>query len=323
MTQHGNSPSILERLKNYSQYLHEFHHSQQPAVFEYLVAEAFSHILHLPFYTSDTNDSAVHHRVVWRGSVKGQHYSRSGWGPDAIAYAYGYSLLIQPTLKEDAGQWTGEFAPCCKHYDQFTCGKGLDPTSVYLIMVAPSFHQDTWRSVAQSRRISFVLMEVADCVSVLDTSILALTMTHLQLRLLLGALAKSSQTSTSLDEFRAQVQSRVAEWQMDTLRAAKTAFLGVKSYEAMRRIGRKHVSSGEIFGELHRDPTALHYMRVLGRRLGSEDIEDSLVKENLGVRLATLPHGNEELFCPVSLTDYANRAKRLVQAVEEIDARFP
>jgi len=110
-------------------------------------------------------------------------------------------------------------------------------------------------------------------------------------------------------------------WQIEVLNAEKSAFLGMKSYEAMKKIKRMHVSSGEIFSRLYHHWVVKHYMHILGSRLSSKDIEDSLLQEKLGNKLTTLPYG-ELLFCPVPLIDFKNRAKRLVKAVEEINERL-
>jgi hypothetical protein len=123
-----------------------------------------------------------------------------------------------------------------------------------------------------------------------------------------------SQKSSSLGEFRTQAKICVDKWRIDILSAEKSSFLGVKSYEAMRKINRKYVGSGEIFDKLYRHWVVRQYMGILGSRLNSKDIEDSLLQQRLGSKLKRLPHG-ELLFCPVPLTDFRNRTKRLVEAL--------
>jgi len=316
------SQTILERLRRHGDYLQGFHLSQQSAIFEHLVAQAISCILHLPFYTRDDEDPVVAHRITWRGSIRGRVYSRPSWGADAIAHAHGYSILIEPTLKQDATQWAQEFEPCCRHYDQFVAKSGPNPSDVYLVMIAESFHDRTWRSVAHQREINFVLMELPICVELLDTAMLALTMTHLQFRMLLYDLVTCCRYSDSLDEFRAAARASVDKWKLNVLRDEKRAFLGMKAYEALKQTSGGVLGISEIFGKLYRHPMVADYMRALGAKLSSQDIEGSLIRERLGGRLTFVPYGNEPLFCPVPLLDYVNRAKRLVEMVEEIDGRF-
>lgn len=316
-------PAILETLRGYGQYLQGFPQSQRSAIFEHLVAQAVSCILHLPFYTRDDEDHGVAHRVTWRGSIRAQVYSRPSWGADAIAYAYGYSMLIEPTLKQGATQWGQEFEPCCRHYDQFVRESGCNPSDAYLLMIAESFHDRTWLSVAHQREINFVLMELPICVELLDTAMLALTMTHLQFRMLLHDLVTCCRYSDSLDEFRAAARVSVDKWKVNVLRDEKSAFLGMKAYEALKQTSGGFLGISEIFGKLYRHPMVAHYMRALGVKLSSQDIEGSLIRERLGGTLTSVPYGNEPLFCPVPLPDYVNRAKRIIQEVEEIDEQSP
>jgi len=117
------------------------------------------------------------------------------------------------------------------------------------------------------------------------------------------------------------------KWRNVVLRAEKSASLGIRAYEAayeaMTETGRKHVAASEIFDRLYCHPVVRDYMRALGTRLSSEDIERSLIRENLTKRLTVIRYGDEVLLRPVPLLDYVNRAKRIIQEVEEIDEQSP
>jgi len=106
------------------------------------------------------------------------------------------------------------------------------------------------------------------------------------------------------------------------LQTERITFVGVKSYETIRRIGRRFVSSGEIFQSLRGDPAVEGYVAISGgERLGSNEIEQGLLQLSLGYPLGKTPQG-EALFSPVPLTDFKNREKRLVKLVEEINEQF-
>jgi hypothetical protein len=154
----------------------------------------------------------------------------------------------------------------------------------------------------------------------LETSILALTMMDGQLRQLLDRLVRDCREALSLNDFLALAGESVAQWQKAVLRAEKGTFLAVRSYMAVHRLadGRAPVlvSSGDLFRRMRYDPVAKRYMNLLGRRLESRELEQSLCGEHLGFRADVALR--EPLFCPVPLSDYAVRSARLVQVLEVV-----
>ncbi len=58
---------VLRNLIDCEKYLAQFHQCLQSAHFDKLIAEAFSCILHLPFFTLDNEDERKPHRVTWQG----------------------------------------------------------------------------------------------------------------------------------------------------------------------------------------------------------------------------------------------------------------
>lgn len=313
--------TILRNLRHHSQYLGQFPHYEQSAHFEHLIAQVFACLLYLPLYTSDNDDANVSHRVTWLGSI--ESIATAPPGPDAVAYAYEYCMLIEATLKRGTTQWAQEFAPCIRHYEDFVEQEELNQEDTYLILIAPEFHPDTYRSIRQKdiEGFNFVLLEISALVKILDTSILAFTIRHLDLRDLCHALQECCKHSSTIEDFLRRSDDSISRWQEEVLELEKTVFLGVKSYEAMRKIGRKSVGVSEIFQKLRWHPTVKHYIRIMGGRLTSHEIEESLLSESLGYQ-AGRTYDGELLFCPVPLIEFQSRAGRLVRTVEKINEQF-
>lgn len=310
------SGSILWRLRNRRRYLDRFARGRQPDYFEHLVTQTFAHILHLPFYASDDDDPSETCRVKWLGRIADM--SKAPRGPDGVAFAYGFCAVIEATLLQNAQQWRSEFAQCLRHCEQFIADTGMEPRDVYVVFVAPELHVDTYRSLRHPPRPEFglVALEVLVLARILETSTLALTALHLQVRRLLDKLLDCPGEASSLEDYRNLVSRRVKEWEEEILQREKTSFVALKSYEAMRRIARPIVSTGQILQELQGDRSVERYFRKLHARVGPGDIEKSLVCENLGYPGEKIR--GERMFSPVSYLDFKGRAERMIKAVEEI-----
>jgi hypothetical protein len=109
----------------------------------------------------------------------------------------------------------------------------------------------------------------------------------------------------------------MAQWQKDVLRLEKTVFVGVKSYEAMQKIGRQHIGATEILQKLQKHPVVNRYFKLIGDKVGADAIADALVTHSFAARLGTT-YEDEQLFQPVPSVDFKHRGLRLIRAVEEI-----
>ena len=307
--------TILKHLKKYDEYLNKFQQAHRSIYFEELIGHAFSHILYLPFYTSDNDNPNDSFRVIWQGSLNPP--SNSPPGPDLIAYCYDFNFLIEATLKTGANQWTQEFASSARHCDDFISQRGVKPNKVYILLATPKLHQDTYRSIHQHPRqeFYFIPIEVSNLAKILETSILAFTTRHLDLRKLFHKIQRSVKTSSSLRDYRKSVSELVTEWQKDVFRQEKSVFVGVKSYEAMKKINRTHVGASEILQRLQKHPFIRQYLKIIGGKLTSDIIEDSLIQQSLASRLS-LTYDGEPIFGPIPYEDFKGRGLRLIEEVE-------
>ena len=312
------SRTILRNLKNYNQYLAQFHQSQRSTYFEKLIAEAFSNILYLPFYTSDNDDPNIPYRLTWQGIINSVSKAPQG-KPDAIAYCYNYYLIIEATLKTGANQWALEFAQSIRHCEDFCNQNGIQQKDVFVLIVCTKLFRDTYRSIKNNPRQEYKLVpiEVSDLAKIFQASILAFTLRHLELRRLFHQISDCIRDSSSVRDFSESVDSSITRWQKDVLKLEKNAFIGVKSYEVMRKIGRTHIGMSEILQKLQRHPIVNQYFNIIGEKIRSDTIGDGLVQQSLVSRLTPTYEG-EELFEPVPCVDFKGRGLRLIDTVMRI-----
>jgi len=314
----ASSRTILKNLKNLKDYLILFHPLQQSTYFEKLIAEAFSNILYLPFYTSDNDDPNIPHRLTWQGIINPISKAPQG-KPDAIAYCYKYYLIIEATRRTGANQWIKEFGPSIRHSENFCAQNSIPQKDVFVLMVCTKLFEDTYQSIKNYSReeCKLVPIEVSDLVKILQASILAFTIKHLELRRLFHQISKTIRNSSSLIDFSKAVDSSITRWQKDVLKLEKNAFIGVKSYKAMRQIGRIHIGTSEILQKLQKHTIVKQYLNIIGEKISSKTIEDSLVQQSFASRLIPTYEG-EEVFEPVPFVDFKGRSLRLIDTVMKI-----
>lgn len=309
------SRTVLKNLKNLNKYLAQFHQSQRSTYFEKFITEAFSNILYLPFHTSDNDDPNIPHRLTWQGSINPVSKAPRG-KPDAIAYCYNYYLTIEATLKTGANQWAQEFAQSIRHCEDFCSQNGIQQKDAFVLMICTKLFRDTYRSIKNNPRqeCKLIPIEVSELSRILETSILAFTMRHLELRRLFHQISDCIRDSSSVNDFYESVDSSITRWQKDVLKLEKSAFIGVKSYEAMRKIGRTHIGMSEILQKLQRHPVVNQYFNIIREKIRGDTIENSLVQQSFASRLAPTYEG-EELFEPVPRVDFKGRSVRLINTV--------
>jgi hypothetical protein len=310
--------TILYRLRKYQKYLRSFPQNQRAIYFEKLIAQVFAGILNLPLYARDNDDVNVRHRVTWLGSDTGPSAAPPG-RMDAVARAYKFHILIEPTMKTGSRQWSQEFAPCIRHGETYLEEQEVAPTNVYVILVLPSLHIDTLLSIRRHSRsrIRVIPLEVANLLDLLNTSVLAFSMRHLELRRLFNKISECVGSSDSIQSFNECSSDLISRWQEEVLRLEKAVYIGVKSYETMKGIGRKYIGTSEILSKLQKHPFVAQYLKMIGERIRPSYIEESLIQQSFASRVGKTLEG-EELFCPVPSVDFRNRQEKLVEAVERV-----
>ena len=315
------SRAILRNLKHLTECLNEFLKRQRATYFEKLVAEAFSRILYLPFYGSNDDDASVPHRVIWQG--QSNPFSKApGGGPDAIARCYHFDLIIEATRKPGPDQWSREFAQSIRHCKDFCSEAGTRSSNVYALMICSNLHADTYESIKANpkRKYRLIPIRVTDLAIVLETSILAFTMRHLELRRLFHQICNCITNTSTPNEFSDSVSARITAWQKDVLKLEKSSFIGVRSYEVMRRIGGNVVSASEIIQQLQKHPFVGQYLNIVGEKITVDQIEKDLMQQDLAHIAGRTIQDDLPLFEPVHTADFRARGLRLIKAVEKANA---
>jgi hypothetical protein len=310
----------LTRLK---QYLKRFPGKDQPAAFEYLVGSTFNQIFYLPFQSKDNEDNSVSHRVIWYGSIdrKRKTISCSPSGPDSICFAYGYYILIETTLRGDvANQWRREFVESLKHCDDFIKNKKVDNKDVYLILIAPKLHKDTYVGYQQKAKEgrSIIILESASLVRIGNALRIISAVRHIDIRQLLNDIIKIFRDSTSLKEFRYDLNRSISNWQKDILKAGKSLFIGFRAYKVMCQINRTNISVGEIYRRLLKDSIVREFFKVIDNKLSILDIEKSIIDHGFAIIVGHTIKDDEPLFESVHSIDFKAKEERLIKEVEKI-----
>jgi hypothetical protein len=108
------------------------------------------------------------------------------------------------------------------------------------------------------------------------------------------------------------------KWQISVLNSEKSVFIGLKSYEAMRRIGRNAVGVSEILQRLQKHPNVAQYLNIIGTKLTVAEIENDLLKQSLARSAGKTITDNETLFEAVPCSDFKGRGLRFIEAVARI-----
>jgi hypothetical protein len=311
--------TILGHLKNLDGYLKQFAY-EKSTYFEHLISSALSQTLYLPFCTIDNDNQSVGPRVTWQGSDSNGVLSAAPAGkPDTIAYCCGFNIVVEATIKTGAKQWTDEFAQSIRHCDDFVKANNFFPDHIYILLVTPRLYEDTYLSLRHhpSTKYKIVPLETELLAEMLNTSILALTIRHLDLRRFLNKVRKYIRESSSCREFQENCKKDIIIWQKEVLKQEKNAFIGIKSYETMQKIRRTAVSSSEIFEHLLKDSFVKEYLDILGETVDVYEIEDTLKGNSLGyITGETIQE--EPLFECVPCSDFKGRSIRFINAVESV-----
>lgn len=303
------------------QYLDRYVAADQPAAFEFLVGAAFHKIFYLPFQTKDTEDNTVKHRLIWYGRFdkRNNRFYLSPSGPDSVCFAYGFYILIECTLRGNvSNQWRREFVECLNHYDEFVSAGNLDRSEVYLTLIAPEFHRNTYTGFQQKaiEGYNILMLESSTLGRISSMCENVSTLRHLDLRHLVNSVVKKLRESGSLGSFKKDLNRCIADWEVDLLKQEKTVYFGLKSYEAMKKVGRKIVGISDIMLTLERDRKFERYLNKLGGGDLSSLIREGLIRERLARIVET---SIEDCFCRVDSIDFKARGLRLIESVESIN----
>jgi len=186
-------------------------------------------------------------------------------------------------------------------------------------LLATKIHKDTYNSVRMHNSgsdIKVVLVELENLCTAVETSFLAFTIRHLEVRNLLLDLLDCLSAGSNLENFRDRSKRTTEEWQKKVLKREMNVAVAVRSYAAMRKLRHDPVGVSDVLMCLSRERMMRRYFARSEATLDAQTIINGLLRESLGV-LIRLPTTGEEMLCPVSLIEFKNRCARRMQAVEE------
>jgi hypothetical protein len=313
--------TVVGRLRRLDPYLSQFG-NQGAVCFEELVVQSLACALHVPFYNECTDDSRVPQRVTWNAARAGGRPAGAG-KPDGVARAHSFTLVIEATLKTGALQWAQEFAQCVRHLEDMVKAEKLAAREAYALLVARSLHRDTYRSVHTSsggERWQVVPLETDALAEVVETSMLAFTIRHVDVRALLLKLIDLCRSTPSLDTYRDRASRAISDWRLRVMENEKDAFIGLKAYEAMLREGRTHVGESDILVYLRRQRSVKQYLRMIAYPLGTDVVGKCVLSQGLGILLERNPTTGERILGAVPGADFCARARRYMRRVERASA---
>lgn len=309
------SRTILQQLKNLPTYLQQFNQQQWSSAFEHLTSEAVSRILHIPYHDATASGQSNAARVVWHGDSKTITKAPPG-GPDAEAYCHGYHIVIEATMNTGTKQWTREFASAIRHTDDFVKKCRCDKSSVFTLLICTKLHPDTYNSIFASNglKYTFLPLTTAHVGRILETSMLAFSVRHFDIRGLLHGIAECISRSPSVDRYSDSLEGCLDEWQKKILQQEQVSFIAANSYKTIRKMGRWNVGSIEILSRLRKNTVVGKYMNIVGVPLDVNLVKKSITESGLGNSYKLIGTG-EDMFEIVTANDFRERQFRMVDAI--------
>jgi len=290
--------------------------NKESAAFEYLISSVFSQIFYLPFRCSKKSRK---NSLTWHGEILSKNQlSNSPSGPDASCCAYGFNILIEATLRTEANQWRREFMECLKHYDKFVRTKKICRENVYLILVAPKLHADTYDGFKQKvSNYNLILLSLPWLTQLWETILMVPTIRHIDFRTIFMGMVKQLHDSPNFRKYQEAITTKIAIWQEEVLNNEKEVFFALRAYEAMKKTGGNVVSMAQVLYNLRRDDIFNRYWTMMGKKDLTSIIKDYLLSEKMAV-IGPFPD-DETYFCRVNALDFRRRSERVIKSVEEIN----
>lgn len=307
---------IIDQLVDFEKYLETFPPEERSSRFEYIIAEGFSRIFNLPLLTTEQDDKTRKHRIIWNGKIderKTMPKFERIKGPDAYIYAHEFTVLLEATLKVGYKQWSQEYARAIEHYTDFT--KTADKQSCYLFFIPTELYQDSYTAIKQkcSEKCHYVILPLANFITILKTYELAFTASHIDLRQLLIKVIHCCEWSEDKDDFLTRINTLINDWQNKILRSEKYMFLSIKSYVRLVKGTKRYASLSEIYSDLSTDDFVRRYYSTLGTRFVDTDIIISLERERLAYEAENIP--DDKIFCAVPIYDVKARVRTFIQGL--------
>jgi len=247
---------------------------------------------------------------VWNGNLNPLRRSPGGTA-DCLVQANGFNCVVEMTRKTGSNQWTQEGAQIARHTTTARQTHGWQPVDTYTLFITERISRDSYFHLHGNppQGLKIVILERDMLLKVLNTVILAFSMRNIEFRYLMEHLIECLEKCPSVNEYRKDAIGCLSIWGKKVLECEKNVYIGLKAYEAMKRIGRIYVDPGEILKQLFNHPFVRQYLKTIEVRFDSGILEKSLVQQGLAVRQRTF---FGPLLIQVPPEDFANRGNRIL-----------
>lgn len=306
-----------QNIRNINAYVTNFPHEQRSAAVELLFSKALSFVFHLPFYTSENNDQNILNKVVWNGHDETAPVCGANTGADTIVFARDFDILVEITRLTGANQWKREFAPALRHMNEYLTQTGKSKDSVYLLLIAPEIHVDTFNSIRQKQieENNIITMTFDNVEKIAEVCSLTVGLRHVDLKNLFGVLADNIRKIHELQEYVTKDKEIILEWQRDFLRYSRLAFLGTKGYKVFKKKQAKILTASDIVTELNTQKDVQSYFKILGGLPKRTDVVDGLLVFGFGCQQGLLEH--DPILSIASQLDIQKRMEEILENIKQ------
>jgi len=239
-------------------------------------------------------------------------------GADVKAFAREFNVLGEITRRTGANQWQREFGPATRHLKEFIKETGKTKEDVYLLLIGPIIHMDTYNSirVMQIEGLNIIPLTFQNVEKVMEACILAIGLRHVDLRNLFGDLSKSIREITSTLNYDRKSTKLLLEWRRNTLLNEQLVFLGVKGYKVFRTKQMKIMTAADIASELSTEEEVKSYFDIVGETFDRMDVRRGLLTFGFACELAW--YKRDPILAIVCEADIENRLGEILENIREV-----
>jgi len=290
---------------------------QKSAAVEFLFSQAISFMFHLPLYDSQTNIATIQHKVVWNGNFQnGQPTLGPNTGPDTNVYARDYDVLLEVTRREEANQWKLEFAPGLRHMEEYIKQKGKHREQVYLFLVAPKIHIDTYNSIRQMQLEGQNILPLTfmDIKKIVEVCGIAIGLRHIDLSNLFQTLARAIRKNEKQETYASVCEEIILKWRKTFLRDDRLAFLGIKGYRVFKEKGQEMMTASDILTELNTQDDVKVYCALAEDDPKRDDVCNGMLTFGFAYEVGFI--GRDTILSVASEIDIQKRMDEILQSIQ-------
>jgi hypothetical protein len=189
--------------------------------------------------------------------------------------------------------------------------------SVYLLLIAPEIHLDTFNSIHQKQieETNIIPLTFGNIEKIAEMCALAIGLRHIDLKNLFGILASTLRKIDNLQEYVAKSEEAVLQWQKDYLDHSKLVFLGIKGYKVFKNRQATILTASDIVTELNTQKDVQSYFKILGKLPKRTEVSDGLLIFGFGCQNGLLEH--DPILSIASELDIQKRMEEIVEKIKQ------